>query len=619
MIKNKGRQRTSIPVKKTKKSAEVELLRFEDMYITDKSGAKFKFNRLRFFNVPTLKEINVGNVINADRDDEIRSIYNLSTKLKPHLPVFKSGLVSYYRYIDALPYNGESFDLDIMSRCIKHFNQERINGRSKSKSINILNFLSWYLKLLGRYDDFNKLPSVAAYTPSQKNPAYDIKQELKPIGKALHRGYLGFIKHIKSGAHPDIHPVFCKKTFDDRALKEGWSKQQYADKYRGFRTAMSAKHTASKTGLPLPVARYNLLANQAGRNALYLFYMLTGMNPNPLASMQRKDVKFKDIGKGRYIFESIKARASYKEQDNALGFSKNTKQLIESWLEASAIIYNQKDIPVTPNLPLIPYFDSVNATRDFNLVSSKPHLIELQLSKLLDININARRFRKTKSDVLMRVTESIFIVSQSLNNSLDVVARSYSDGVKSDHDNSLNAFFTAQAKLAQGEALTNAVLDSKVMHSDILSEYDYKERLRKNEISTASLTPSGVRCLEVVELPTNEDSNNRPDSAISNTQSTGMCTDFLACFNCPQHKLIASTTDIWLMLSFHEQLASLKEQIAKNSVPRQELIKAEALASKTLDRMHKKAPKNYNEALSQFESEGLHPLYAERYFLQDYV
>ena len=621
MIKTKGRRRTSIPSKRLRKQAEIEPLRFEDMYIIAKTGEKFCFYRLRFINVPTLKKIKAGNIINAGRDNEIRSIYNLFNKSsKLHPKYLQSGFVPYYRYLDSLDYKEDSFDFEIMSKCIKYYNNERIKGRHISKSTHIQISLSWYLKEVGRHYDSVKLPGVPRRPPSTRPGAFDVTQELKPIGRALHRGFSGFVTHIKEGTHPDIHPIFCEDTLAKRSIKEGWSKQQYARKRLGFKRAMSPQAPAKKTGLPLSVLRLNLLANQAGRNALYLFFMLTGMNPSPLASMQRKDVKFKDIGRGRFIFDSIKARAAYKKQDNALGFTANTKRLIQSWLDVSTILYVKKGIFLTLELPLIPYFDTSNSVvHDFTWHGSWPESVIKQLNKLLDINITPTRFRKTKSDVLMRTTESLFIVSQGLNNSLDVVARSYSDGVQSNHDNGLNAMFSAQTMISKGENLTKAVLDSKVMHSDILSEYDYKERLRKKEISVATLTPSGVRCMEVVELPTDEDSNNTPDSETSNTQSTGMCTDFLKCFNCSKHKLVASIVDIWLMLSFHEQLSILKEQVSKNSAPKQELIKAATLTSKTLDRMNKKAPKNYREALSKFESEGLHPLYVERYFLQDYI
>lgn len=94
----------------------------------------------------------------------------------------------------------------------------------------------------------------------------------------------------------------------------------------------------------------------------------------------------------------------------------------------------------------------------------------------------------------MRVTEDMYIVSQGLNNTIDVVAKSYSSGVEGTHNSNVMAAMEAQASIAKGVAIDKAVSDAKVLHSDILSEYDYKERLKRDEIPVTTITPSGVRC-----------------------------------------------------------------------------------------------------------------------------
>nr|MBF4366415.1 hypothetical protein [Vibrio anguillarum] len=68
---------------------------------------------------------------------------------------------------------------------------------------------------------------------------------------------------------------------------------------------------------------------------------------------------------------------------------------------------------------------------------------------------------------------------------------------------------------------------------------------------------------------------------------------FLGCFDCDSHKLVASENDIWLMLSFLEQIEDLKEMVAINSVPKDEYFVVEGILKKVLLRLKQKAPKNY--------------------------
>ncbi|MBF4443915.1 hypothetical protein EA908_28600, partial [Vibrio anguillarum] len=84
-------------------------------------------NRLCYVNVPTIKQIASGNEILANRDNIVRTIFET---LQP-LPDGKSkesyftGLVDYFRYIDAKKYRGNIFDNEIMQNCLKHFNKLR--------------------------------------------------------------------------------------------------------------------------------------------------------------------------------------------------------------------------------------------------------------------------------------------------------------------------------------------------------------------------------------------------------------------------------------------------------------------------------------------------------------
>ncbi len=101
-----GRKRTKIALKK--KSAAVTALSHEDMVLMCGNGKRSYLNRLCYVNVPTIKQIASGNEVLANRYNIVRTIFET---LQP-LPDSKSkesyftGLVDYFRYIDAKKYRG---------------------------------------------------------------------------------------------------------------------------------------------------------------------------------------------------------------------------------------------------------------------------------------------------------------------------------------------------------------------------------------------------------------------------------------------------------------------------------------------------------------------------------
>ncbi|MCV5838565.1 hypothetical protein OFN62_37080, partial [Escherichia coli] len=78
----------------------------------------------------------------------------------------------------------------------------------------------------------------------------------------------------------------------------------------------------------------------------------------------------------------------------------------------------------------------------------------------------------------MKVTEDIWLVSMSANNSIEVVAINYSDGNESDHRTSLAANNEALYDFSKnGTDPHEAANKSKFNHANVLNGYDYK-RLR---------------------------------------------------------------------------------------------------------------------------------------------
>ncbi|MCQ1059389.1 hypothetical protein LRP52_23800 [Photobacterium sp. ZSDE20] len=608
-----GRKRTKITTKKT--SAPIIPIRFADMVLDCGNGNKSHTHRLRYRNVPTVKQIKSGSGVLANRDDIVRDIHQRLNPLPENISKqnYFSGLVIYFKYLDGIGYHGDLFTNAVMIDCLKHFNKLREKGERVSLAGQIQVSLSFFLRLWNRESDLKTLPEVAA-RPLAANKAFHVETELKTLSKILVKGALVFQEAIEKNELLDIHPFFDEERFDEQVRRNGWKLRQSAEKKKGFKQCMKPTAANIKSS-PLPLEQFHrqALYNQASRNWFFVFSMLTGMNTSVLANVQHGDVSFKSIGSGRFVFDGEKFRAGYKDLDNSAGFSQRTQELITRWLKTSKVMYLSLGIPLSNELPLCPFFNTNGEVWTFISHGSNVGRVNTQLEKITGLTVTTSRFRATKSDVLMRVTEDIFLVSQGLNNDINVVAQRYSSGVQADHDNNLNATFGALSAVAKGEEIGKAIEDAKAMRSDILSDYDYKNlRSRKSKEQPLMTTPSGIKCAGATPEKLIAEARRMKQLGIDFSKDTGRCTDFLACFDCDSHKLVASENDIWLMLSFLEQIEDLKEMVASNSAPKDEYFVVEGMLKKVLLRLKQKAPKNYAQAKQKVDDGDYHPLYQDR-------
>ncbi|CAH7078072.1 conserved hypothetical protein [Vibrio chagasii] len=608
-----GRKRTKITIEKS--SAPIIPLRFEDMVLDSGNGKKAYTHRLRYRNVSTVKQIKSGKGVLANRDDIVREIHQRLNPLPENRSKgsYFSGLVTYFQYLDGIGYHDDLFTNAVMIDCLKHFNKLREKGELVSAATQIKNSLSFLLRQWNREADLKVLPEVAGKPPAA-NKAFHVETELKPLSKILVKGAVAFQEAIENNELLDIHPFFDEERFDEQAKRNGWTPKQISFKKYGLKKCMKPIPANLKdASLPHEQLHRQVFYNQASRNWFFVFSMLTGMNTSVLANVQHKDVSFKSIGSGRFVFDGEKFRAGYKDLDNSAGFSQRTKELITRWLKTSKVMYQSLGIPLSNELPLCPFINGNGEVWTFNMHGTHIGYINLQLEKITGLTVTTSRFRATKSDVLMRVTEDIFLVSQGLNNTVNVVAQRYSSGVQADHDNNINATMGAQYAIAKGEETGKAIEGAKAMHSDILSDYDAKKlRSRESKEQPLMTTPSGINCAGATPEKLIAEARRMKQLGIDFSKDTGRCTDFLACFDCDSHKLVASENDIWLMLSFLEQIEDLKEMVASNSAPKDEYFVVEGMLKKVLLRLKQKAPKNYAQAKQKVDDGEYHPLYQDR-------
>ena len=603
------------PLKPTKpmvrQSGSVEPIRVEDMIIAAPGQGYLNFKRMKYKGCPNLSRGNFGNtttefkqgveLIDAERDGFIRECYQLLEGInRRSASVYFGCLVNYLAWVDdsglTIP------DDDYLAWKLIEAYMDWSELQSKLGKITLSNYagrkrgISWFLRQFNRSHDAEKLPSIKGVkAETSRNTSLDLESELKPTVKALFKAYEALLVHFKGGTTPRKHPLYDEGLIEQEASRQGVAGRKLGGRKVGF------IHAITKVPPYKPIVEV----------AMMLTYMFTGMNAKPLSDMRLSDVSFREVQGGKYIFESVKGRANYLEQDNAIGFSKHARRFIESWLNVSKKISNGDDGY------LFPYFTSDGRALSYSQTSRQPQQsINKLLSHLGLATVTSSKFRKSRSDALYRATESVYLVAMSNNNSMEVTARTYLHGTEKEHENSLSAAMSAKYDLAKGKEVKEAVAEAKHKYGDILDDYEY-QRLRQGKDRThEARTPTGARC-----------NDNRKGAALVIEKSLSRagvktdgretaCTDFLSCFDCQQHAFVTDVDDIWLMLSFRDTLQQLHQTPAINSQPERKYTDLFKTVERVLNGLRIKNSSNYKQALEMIKV-APHPLYSTVYSLND--
>lgn len=577
------------------------------------------FKRLRYFGVPKMsrgkKEQGAfsgkADLVNMNRDHFIRTIYSF---LAPDFNRTKNThfyeLTGYIAWLDItkrIPPDGDYFREEYTDAYMQ-YSQEQVNQgviRKGTWSVR-KSTISFFLKQLNRQSQASKLLSIKNIKRDTKQHMPLSDEELKQVSKVLFKAYFAFIPHIEQGIRPQIHPLYELDKLEKQKDKYNWTTTgkdaKFARVQRAFKVAVGTNKSKHDW------------RNQLTRIAVLISFMLTGTNSTPLLKMKRKDVRFVAIRKGHYVFDSEKGRANHQSQDSSMGFSEHTKRFIESWLSISSLIASD------PDGYLYPYINVNGEISGWVESGSSPQTAINKLLKYLGYpSVNSSRFRKTKSDVIMRVTQDIYLVSQSMNNSIAVIKSSYSSGVQADHERNLTASMDATFDFAKGTDRETAIETAKYNHHDILSGYDYK-KLRSQEANpNESITPQGLRCQDNTQGSAITIKRILEKAGADEIDSDEViCTDFLECFECGNYKLVADVDDIWLMMSFNETLKEMELYPAVNSMQSDKFTKLCNTISAILIRFNEVATDNYQRAQTKLD-EAPHPLYSDIYSLNDLI
>lgn len=591
--------------------ASVEPLLIKDMVLRVDGVGSAYFEQLGYFGCPNYskqsEKIRSVEYSPAGRDDFVRDMYRLMK------PTFNRTVYNYFcclkryiRWLDELKLKhieGDYFHEDLTHKYMAHWKIKVDNGASRGSWSQAKLSLTWILKAQGRKSDAESLPSVKNRKKGRRShEGVELIEEYRPLLKAFLRAYKGFVKCFKEGEPPTIHPLWDKGLIDEQAKLNNWSKVKKGHINASFK----------KTVKPTLNGKYAWL-NHFSRLAAMITFCFTGQNTTPILKLKHSDVSFSNKMDGKAYFDMEKARAKYLSFDTSMGFKPHVVEFLNSWLKVSKKMQQHTNTDW-----VFPWFKQDGSTLDFvNGGELSPQKTINKLTRHLGlIHVTASILRQTKIDALMKVTDDVYLVSMSANNSVNTIKASYGSGHIQDHRRNIGASNNALYGLVKGgKELYEAINEAKFTFKDPMTDYDYR-RLRAKEVNkNESLTPIGSRCNDITKGAAERIKKQLKSQGIEDTEDA-TCTDFLNCFECPEHFLVADIEDIWLMLSFQDTLKDMTQYPAINSLPTGKFEDLYKSIEAVLIRYKEVSPDNYQTAIEK-HNEGSHPLYRNAYSLND--
>lgn len=525
--------------------------------------------------------------VDMDRDDEIRALYRVFSErpINASTKNYFDNICSYIRSLDEA-----SRKFNFSKENVKWYSQElerlmklgKIQGGiTDGVAANRRSALSMVLKALGYHSLTRMLPPILI-RDTVPHPTLD-DDNFKEIGKLLHRGYRGYIEILQAGSTPTICQLFDKERF---------IKLKKTDSEIVHEMGIAKRRASPSNGD---------WRNSLVRIAMLLTYMFTGINPTPLYSLRRCDVKFKKGIGNHYELESIKYRSAGQKQTNELGFTRYSKDFFDSWMLATENWSND------PTAPIFPRFTADGKIETWAKLSPQGIINNILIKYGLP-KVTASTFRKTRSQMLMRVLNNPRTVADANNNSIETTNKHYLHGIQAHHELANAGASKALFKLAKGDSKAQVISDFEKNCKDPLTSLEFLKE--KNKLP--QITRTGLCCWQPsIEKIAKEKIKYRNTNIELDT-----CIDFIGCFDCPSHALVADTDNIWMMLSFYDSVRQVLARPAYNSTPSENFYNLEIKTKIILDKLRSKAPKAYHEAEERNRVES-HPLYDDSNAIDD--
>lgn len=580
-IKNDKRKTTSA---KSSKYSNVTNINLKEKIITDGHGTA-NFERLLYKGCPVLPISGRRSVIPKNQPDIIDArrkefaikicniIHSMDRSKRTKINIFNE-LVRFMRIMDD---NGidQPFCHDSISMYVESLVDEYNSGKqgstilSRQNSIKAL-ILEFDHKLYDKYKEFficfpKDTVHVLPYTDD----------ELRIIIRNLLIIYDDYSAHLENDTMPENFPL---EIVNEEGIVRSISGDKISNRTVSYRTNNS-------------VWKADLV-----RVAYYITCFYTGVNSTPLLNLKISDLTdnpFRDVTRRLYKLNTVKGRQSGKKNEVSIGFTNRSKAFFERWVEISKKLNLYEDGYLFPKI--------------VNDIPSK--MTSALMSKVNKFIVNYgmpalsnQRFRKTKAVLIMRATESIFMVAQGLNNSVETAGKHYADGDSVSVEFSLASALYVREQTALGKPLDRAVKESSFIFRDPVKESDIGRKFKK--------LSNGLRCGGAFEEKSIKIKKSLVKEGLSGKDELVACHKFLECFGCIHHAVVAEVDDVWLLLSFNDVILESMNRTAVNSKPTSLLGRVYNTLQVIMDKIRSDHKSIYDEAYVKY-MDAPHPLWSD--------
>lgn len=559
-------------------------INLRDQSITDGHGTA-NFERLLYKHCPVLAmegrrvaiPVNQPDIIDASRREFVvricNAIHSLDATNRTKINIFNE-TVRFIRMVDEQDIK-QIFCIDSVTLYIKNLIEAYQSGHKGKTLSGRQNSLKTLLMELDP-NLFKQCKDIFITFPADtQNILPYTDDELKELVSALYIIYDDYCLHIESDTKPDTFPLYSVKDLKGN--------------YR-YRHNLSTERTVSYKNSD------TVWISDLVRAAYFISCFYTGANATSLLKMKLSDLTdepFKDLTRKVFKLSVKKGRQSGRVNEIDVGFTREARVFFEKWVRVSKKINRDKNGFLFPN----PTNNKNTYMTDTNTGILNKIFVDLGLPAL-----SSQRFRKTKASLIMRATESVFFVSQGLNNSVETVAKHYANGNRVTTEFSLASALYIREQTALGKPLDEAITESAFLYHDPLKESEASKKFKK-------LT-NGLRCGGTFKDKAIKVKETLVKNGLAEHHDVVACHKFLECFGCRHHAIIAEVDDIWLLLSFNDVILESVTRPAINSRPSNLLSKVNNTIQVIIERMKKEHSAVYNEAYDKYLN-GMHPLWQD--------
>ncbi|MCL6397644.1 site-specific integrase [Pectobacterium carotovorum subsp. carotovorum] len=552
--------------------------------ITDGHGTA-DFERLLYKHCPVLPmegrrvviPVNQPDIIDAGRRELVVRICNAINSLdatnRTKVNVFHE-TVRFIRMVDEKDIK-EVFCIDSITLYLKSLTEAYQRGLKGKTLSGRQNSIKTLLVELDPYVFKQCKDIFIAFPADTQNVLPYTDDELRDLVSALYVIYDGYCVHIENNTKPTIFPLYNVKDI----------KGNYRYRHK-LLTERTVSYKNSDT----------VWVSDLVRAAYFISCFYTGANSTSLLKMKLSDLTdepFKNLTRKFFRLSVKKGRQSGRTNEIDVGFTREARVFFEKWIRVSNKINIDKNGFLFPN----PTNNKNTYMTDTNTGILNKIFVDLGLPAL-----SSQRFRKTKASLIMRATESVFFVSQGLNNSVETVAKYYANGNPVTTEFSLASALYIREQTALGKPLDKAITESAFLYHDPLKESEASKKFKK-------LT-NGLRCGGAFKDKAIKVKEVLVKNGLAENHDVVACHKFLECFGCRHHAIIAEVDDIWLLLSFSDVILESVVRPAINSRPSNLLNKVNNTIQVIIEQMKREHTVVYNEAYDKYLNR-MHPLWQD--------